>query len=615
MAAIGDLIRDSPLPINPIVRQQRTKKKRNGRNIVGLLYLRSPKPFERRIQNHRIWNKVGEFDISDREKEEEDEELLPLMTLNHLKSPRKEEEYPVKKPFIFGRDLEKPAEDISLPSMTRTRSATLPTIAAATLPEHHSERAVTDRTDSTSIAAVMDYLDMRQSSTSKVLRSLDIRGDHGDWHCSEEVDTRKLERGHALAEILYQEELYIAKLQELISDFLEIIDMQEILHPTTLEPFQRLQLDIRKFLQVHQELRDALRRKCMEIDGEEFVYFCNGDKLRKISFKWARQFHRITTEDALELYKRYISNYDQMMKIIEDERESNPRFFDFLRGREKARKSFFAFLILPVQHITRYRLTFKKLLKCSDASDPDWEEIKTLTNDFEECPKKIDEYQKENIERITKLSHIMSLISDMPESVIDEQRHFFLQIKVRKPNKSSFSTSKYNRLFLFNDIIIVTNQRYKFRRYHNLADTILSFIEPKTLQLRVLEEGEIDIKKWTVLKVKKAVEFQKKWKSAKSNQKYAEHWDLSEPSQSLSNSGFDTSGTAENDWMFNNHSEISTAHSVHSLTSVQSSPIVHSTIAESFKYELSSHNSALNLAQTLRINLADSQRLRNLSGS
>jgi len=612
MAAIGDLIRDIPLPINPIVRQQRTKKKRTRRNIVGLLYLRSSKPYERKIQNHRIWKKVGEFDISDYEKEEKDEEFLPLMSLNHLNSPRKEEEYPLKKPFIFGRDLEKPAEDISRVSMIRKRSATLPNPEVSTLSEHPSERARTDRTDSTSIAAVLDYLDMRQSSNSKVVRSLSIRGDHDDWHWSEEVDTRKLKRGHALAEILYQEELYIAKLQELISDFLEIIDMQEILHPTTLEPFHRLQVDIRKFLQVHQELRDALRRKCIEIDGEEFVYFCNGDKLRKISFKWARQFHRITTEDALELYKRYISNYDQMMQMIEDERESNPRFFEFLRGREKARKSFFAFLILPVQQITRYRLTFKKLLKCSDASDPDWEQIKILTNDFEECPKKIDEYQKENIERITKLSHIMSLISDMPESVIDEQRHFFLQIKVRKPYKSAFSTKKYNRLFLFNDIIIVTNQRYKYRRYHNLADTILSFIEPKTLQLRVSEEGEIDIKKWTVLKVKKAVEFQKKWKSAKSNQKYAEHWDLSEPSQSLSNSGFDTSGTVENDWMFNNQLD---AHSVHSLTSVQSSPMVHSTMAESYKYDLSSHNSALNLAETLKKNLADSQRLRNLSGS
>ena len=111
-----------------------------------------------------------------------------------------------------------------------------------------------------------------------------------------------------------------------------------------------------------ESLRSTTNDKLMV--GKLFLeYVCNSS-LFKVPF--------------LKLYAIYVSNFDKAMGTLENLMEKNTKFCDFIKSKQcklKPGLSIQAYLINPVQRIPRYKLLLENLLKHTQSSHPDYEDL------------------------------------------------------------------------------------------------------------------------------------------------------------------------------------------------------------------------------------------------
>lgn len=175
--------------------------------------------------------------------------------------------------------------------------------------------------------------------------------------------------------------------------------------------------------------------------------------------------------DQFEIYHHYVSEYDHVMNLVESMRDSREKFKKFLYERERNQDSFYSYLILPVQRVPRYRLLLETLLKATPDGYPEHIDVIRALEGIKKLCSEINEHKRE-IERMTQLGQIQSQISGLPESLQSKKkgkkREYLDDCLFKEVQKGLKFRSKYRRLYLFSDVLIVTNRARCYKAYHPL---------------------------------------------------------------------------------------------------------------------------------------------------
>jgi len=192
----------------------------------------------------------------------------------------------------------------------------------------------------------------------------------------------------------------------------------------------------------------------------------------------------------LEIYQDYVSGYNAVMDLVEGQRVTNERFKKFLADKEKERESFYSYLISPVQRIPQYKLLLESLLKATSEEHEEYEQLKSALEKTQNLCMKINEHQRE-IERKSQLMQIQSQIQGLPESLLDDMREYVTDCLFKEVQKGLSFRSKYRRLYLFSDVLIMTGGSGIFKSHHPLESITIVQRSPNkfTIMFKTKEVG------------------------------------------------------------------------------------------------------------------------------
>jgi len=192
----------------------------------------------------------------------------------------------------------------------------------------------------------------------------------------------------------------------------------------------------------------------------------------------------------LEIYQDYVSGFNAVMDLVEGQRVTNERFKTFLADKEKQRESFYSYLISPVQRIPQYKLLLESLLKATPEEHEEHEKLKSALEKTQNLCMKINEHQRE-IERKSQLMQIQSQIQGLPESLLDDMREYVTDCLFKEVQKGLSFRSKYRRLYLFSDVLIMTGGKSIFKSHHPLESITVVHRSPNkfTIMFKTKEVG------------------------------------------------------------------------------------------------------------------------------
>lgn len=172
-----------------------------------------------------------------------------------------------------------------------------------------------------------------------------------------------------------------------------------------------------------------------------------------------------------KMYTQYCSNYNTALELVNKLCDENSRFRAFIKKTEaKTMKKFLDFLILPVQRVPRYVLLLEVLIKYTDDSHPDFENLKKAYDEAKIAAGAINKKLEESQNRAKVVSirnRFDDIIDDcLSESLVQPHRVFFqegvLEVKnaatciddSEEDEQEPEEKGKYH-CFLFNDLFLV----------------------------------------------------------------------------------------------------------------------------------------------------------------
>jgi len=157
-----------------------------------------------------------------------------------------------------------------------------------------------------------------------------------------------------------------------------------------------------------------------------------------------------------DVYKYFITNFDNSLAVSSDESKNNEEFRKLLKeGAEKKDcngLNFGAFIIMPIQRIPRYILLLTDLLKNTPKNHA---EFTTLENSLLLAKKLSEDINKAKLEfeNQAKLREIQKILSDIPKELMLDSKECIKEGLVVEQRKGH--SSRYIQIFLFSDIMIV----------------------------------------------------------------------------------------------------------------------------------------------------------------
>jgi len=190
--------------------------------------------------------------------------------------------------------------------------------------------------------------------------------------------------------------------------------------------------------------------------------------------------------DFRKVYNDYTITYNNILETLDRCCKEKSAFKRFIQNGEKsfwgsAGNTIQAFFILPVQRITRYILLFKEVIKFTNPTHPDYNNLVATLREMECICIDVNESQrKEDTEkkRVQTLNGIISKVEPRLKDLMVDGRYL-----LREGIISQFDVDddqiKERYYFLFNDIILVTKkqkQKYLMRLHITLHNVRLKDI-------------------------------------------------------------------------------------------------------------------------------------------
>jgi hypothetical protein len=190
----------------------------------------------------------------------------------------------------------------------------------------------------------------------------------------------------------------------------------------------------------------------------------------------------------LKSYTDYVNNYDDMVKSIKEFKKAKPTFDSFMTAIEnKAVKDgkvgFFSYMISPVQRIPRYTLLLRELLKYTDESHADYENVVKALELTQSVSSHVNERLREveNGRKLVWLHHNISNLESHIENFFQTARRILNDGSVFIVHRTGRSEMlRVRHLYLMNDMVLfVKKNKYKAHALLNSVPEIWVHADPE----------------------------------------------------------------------------------------------------------------------------------------
>jgi len=169
-------------------------------------------------------------------------------------------------------------------------------------------------------------------------------------------------------------------------------------------------------------------------------------------------FHKYL--DGFKIYFIYCRNYKEMQAVMAKFIKKNHPFNQFLETVERTsalkHSDLFSFLIKPIQRLPKYVLLFKDLIKNTDGSHPDYENIAFTRKQFEDLNTKNNENMEEYLIKQTKIIELQEIYGTPNNLLILNGTREFIQEEVL--NMVIYSMPNPVICYFLSDAIIVAKR-------------------------------------------------------------------------------------------------------------------------------------------------------------
>ncbi|RHZ79866.1 hypothetical protein Glove_140g139 [Diversispora epigaea] len=326
-------------------------------------------------------------------------------------------------------------------------------------------------------------------------KSIKVKPNDERKRINEEMISKIRKREAAVKEILTTETTYINGLDKCVEYFLKPL-RDKSNHKNSLlskpiasmDELSSLFGNIEQILSLHVQLLKSLE--------ERYFKWSPGELISDIFLQNA---------PFLKMYTYYLKNFPHAIETMEKLKKNSKEFKKFLQSNatkpELGGLSFNSYLSLPIQRIPRYKLLLEAVLKHTNKSHPDYENlekcVKQITIIADEVNEKIKDAENQN-----KVLEIQSKIEDCPDIVNPTRRYIYegdlFKVKSVKSqtNTTYISTSDVRTHYLFNDLLIYctkTRGKFVYKKQINLYGAKVKDIKEdsdKPFCFKIMIDGE-----------------------------------------------------------------------------------------------------------------------------
>eukprot|EP00457_Paulinella_chromatophora_P004757 gb/GEZN01004770.1/.p1 GENE.gb/GEZN01004770.1/~~gb/GEZN01004770.1/.p1 ORF type:complete len:500 (+),score=66.63 gb/GEZN01004770.1/:25-1500(+) len=254
-------------------------------------------------------------------------------------------------------------------------------------------------------------------------------------------------------ELLETEQKYVRCLNTLKHEY--VIALKALGSGLSTEQINKLVSNIETLTNFHATLLEEIK--------------ANSNELGKLFIRYA---------DFLKLYISYMNNYGDLLEELNKLR-SHKAFQCFLNNlRSKLLKlpgelDLMSYLVMPVQRVPRYLLLLKELKAHTDPSSAPYSDLTQAVVKVQETTLKLNE-EKRHMEQMSFLVEMQSRISDLPDDLqlMLPSRRLLRQGPIAQMHSGIVGSAvkPFSRfLFLFNDLLLWTSSKCKYKGHLRLA--------------------------------------------------------------------------------------------------------------------------------------------------
>jgi len=160
---------------------------------------------------------------------------------------------------------------------------------------------------------------------------------------------------------------------------------------------------------------------------------------------------------VMKLYAEYVNNFDAATNRLKELLATpfGSSFFNFCKQKSGSMLDVMSLLIMPVQRVPRYELLLRELMKYTDESHVDYQNLAKASDAIKQINTYINTKKKDTDSRV-RLPAIQKDIKNCPDLLVAHRyyvREGFLQVS---SNHKSESGMFY--FFCFNDLIVATKK-------------------------------------------------------------------------------------------------------------------------------------------------------------
>jgi len=257
-----------------------------------------------------------------------------------------------------------------------------------------------------------------------------------------------------LEEIISTEKQYVVDLDTIIKVFLQAIRKSKIIEEKDIEA---LFSNIEEIFSTNSELLHLLIQRLS--DPSRIVV---GD------------IFTLQAQNLMKAYKPFVSNHQKAFDLFQQLIKENPDFNAAIRKMENNFRcnglDFMGFLIKPVQRICKYPLLIKELLKETEPSDQDFENLTRASSDIQQVIHSINEFKRSN-EILHSLLLIQSkVVGTKNFEIVTKDRQFVCEGTFSKISKGK---SQVRHFFLLSDVLLYTKMDSKNNNLYHYAGHVM----------------------------------------------------------------------------------------------------------------------------------------------
>eukprot|EP01087_Luapelamoeba_hula_P022102 TRINITY_DN7853_c0_g1_i1.p1 TRINITY_DN7853_c0_g1~~TRINITY_DN7853_c0_g1_i1.p1 ORF type:complete len:1027 (-),score=176.48 TRINITY_DN7853_c0_g1_i1:35-3115(-) len=261
-----------------------------------------------------------------------------------------------------------------------------------------------------------------------------------DFQASRKLDDDP-KRANIILEILHTEETYIANVEQMIRNYKSPLKILAATDPEiNAEDMKNLFSNIHLILPLNQELLKNINDRINNWSPSQMI----GDVFLRMA-------------PFLKMYNDYSNNYKYALGIYNMYCEKSPKFVDTLQACKASCKpplNLESLLINPIQRIPRYNLLLEDLLRHTDESHVDYQNLTKALAVTKEVAAHINQSVRttENLRKLAEASSKGTGFKNLIKADRKLVRDGFLQTTDNKGHKEKL------HFFLFNDILVFASK-------------------------------------------------------------------------------------------------------------------------------------------------------------